>query len=692
MNRNVIIASAFVVAAAGALGLRFGLPAYAEYKVGQVLDAHIAKLPEPSQGMYAGLSLDYWNDRLELSQLQLPIYLPNPMGQPLPAIINVEGIVIDGYDLDALDAARETGTASAAPLIRQVAWDSFTVRGQSGSGSTGSGPAGNGAAGRIDGIRDLTMDLLTGGVIALAFDEMRQEDLSARIPPDMAGGVTVTGTIAAVSLSGAGPDGMAAVGIDGVALTGTEMISGTEGSRTAQVRTEHIGLAGWKRGKGNAAGTIANLQVRDIRLALDLTLEAEPTGQISGPITVALKSYELVNMRYDPFTLDAWASLSDVLADDDVEPVQMASAAETMLTALERARTLDTGFERASIRTMETKVGGISAFVMDQLDIHDARGLRGGRFEILGYHVTDASGPDVTIAEYSGTIGDFADLPDWARMVFGRPITADSLATAAAWAEARPIGELLPDVDLGTFIMKGMRVTAVDEPPLDIGLFAIDRMTTTRAGTVDVAVRMEGIRAPVRGSLEAVPDAATILQMLKANGIEDLSIDMGLSIQASLTDSTGRATVRLAGEDLADVNATVNLAEIDYEQVRQKSPEQLRTVLLTSQLVRAELVVGDLGLRRLFLQGQAAQRPGATADTVGAQFGAMAEQTGASMGTDAARAIGQQLAAFITHGGSLLIQTGLVKPLPVFELMGLQRQPPAQIIDLLGITATHSGP
>lgn len=689
MNRNTAIACVFVLAAAGALGARFGLPAYAEYSVGRALDAHIAALPDPSQGAHSGLSLDYWNDRLELARLQLPVSLPNPTGDPMPTIITVEGITIDGYDLPALQTALATGAASAAPLISQVTWTGFTLR-----SPTADFRFAEGTAGRIDGISDLAFNPSTGAVTALSFDAMQQEGLTANVPVVMTGGIVLTGRISAISLSGVTPGSVKSVLVDGFTATGAKQPSETDAAATmvAQIAFDRMAIADWMRATGDGAGTLGSLVLDNVGVEIELPALPDSNNPLIGPIHYDVVHYELVNMRYDPFTLKVWQKLAPAMGETEPEPAQLAEFAEMFLTFFERAKSLDTGYERASISGLAMKLGAMSAATIDSVMIHDVHGLKAGRFEILGHHGTEPDGTEVRIAEYGGGGSDLSDLPDWARMVFGKPITIDSLAAGAAWADARPIGELIPDLDFGTFQMKGMQVTATGTPAMNVDLLAIDSMRITRRGYVEFTFRMEGIDAPLNGAPNPLPQVDSALQILRANGVEDVRLDMGLSLQASLTEGTGHTTVRLAGDDLADVSLAVDLTNVDFEKIRRTPKPQRSMVVATSDLAKMRLVLTDLGLRGLLLKAQAAERPGTNAETIGAQFGAMAEQTGASMGTDATRAIGQQLAAFITHGGSLLIETGLPVPLPITKLMRLQRQPPARIIETLGITATHTAP
>ncbi len=691
MNRNVVIAGIFILAATGALVARFGLPAYAEYKVGKALDAHIAALPDPSQGAHAGLSLDYWNDRLELARLQLPLDLPNPHGAALPLVIDIAGIVVDGYDLAALERILETGTARAgpAPLISRGSWSGFTVMTQAGRLQAGSG-----LAGRIDGITRLEVDMATGAVTDMSFDAMHQTDLAVQATSEMTGGPSLDGSISTLSLSGASIDRIATMTIEGLLYARLpDAAPGEEKAQApARIALERLAISDWTRPTGNQAGTLGKLLLSNFRISGTGGSKAPQPEMLTGPAALSIASYELSDMRYDPRALEYWWAFDDVLGDTRERSAQFADLAERFLTAFERTRDLDTGVGMATAKALSLTINGKSPLTIDEVVVRDVRGLKGGTFSLTGYQAMEPDGTRIRIDEYSGTVGDLTHLPEWAREIFGRPVTVDGLKQAAAWADARPIGELLPDLDFGTFTMKGMHVTSDDQSAVSIALAAIDHMRTTRDGDVDLAFRMEGIRMPIAAKVTGMPQAASTMQMLAANGITEISLDTGLAMQVSLVEGTGNATVRVAADQLVDVILTTELTDVLFEYIRRTPPARRGPAALSSAVRTIRLTLRDLGLRELLLQGQVAQRPGATVDMIGAQLGAIAEQTGASMGTDAARAIGQQLAGFITRGGGLVVETGITTHLSIKQLLELQGQPPARIIDRLGITATHTAP
>lgn len=698
MNRTKVLIGLFLLAVVGLLGGRFGLPWLVEQQVAAALDDHIAGLPDATGARYAGLSLDYWNDELRLTELRLPVDLPGPDGRPYPALVSVRGIHVDGYDWPRLEAALQTGLAgtSGDPLIRQVSWRGVTVEGQAIGDALGTG-----GEGRLDGMRGLLFDPADGAVKSVSFDALTLEDMVATPSPAYLGREESPDVHVAVSsavVTGWRGDGLDSIVLTGIAASAVDT-SSAESEGSAEMKLEGLSVTDWQSGDSGHVGA-ASLTGLSVTLNLPESVQVADSPEVArimrGPLSLALQSYRLEDVRYDPRVLDVWRALIRDLAARDPEtkpePEVLIVHLDSFLVLMERARDLDLGTGLAEMVGLKADFGDAASLRMERFEFRDAYGLRGGSFDVRGFSQKGQDDISIGIARYHGKTGDYSALPAWLRTVFGKPLGTDSLEKARAWAAGKPLAELVPVVDLGSFAMEGMDVSGPDGNPVRIDLTTIERMRIGEDGLVEVAFRMDGISAPLEGGSSAPPQAAMLLQMLKANGVEDLRLGTAFALKAGLADNTGALALGMSGEGLAELMAEVDLTAVDFEKLRAAPAPQRNMVALSSNLARAQVILTDEGLRKLLLESQAAQRPGATAEMIGAQFGAMAEQMGASMGTDASRAIGQQLAAFITSGGMLELSTGLQDPLPIIRLLGLQRQPPASIIGTLGLSARHTAP
>lgn len=698
MNRTKVVIGLFLIAILGVLGGRFGLPWLIERQVAAALDDHIAGLPDSTGARYAGLSLDYWNDELRLTELRLPVDLPGADGSVYPALVSVRGIHVDGYDWPRLETALQTGWTGAPGelLIRQVSWRGVTVEGQASGEALGSG-----GEGRLEGMRDLVFDPADGAVTSVSFDALSVEDMVATPSPAYLG--SKEGLVVHIALPSAVATGWRGDGADSIVLTGIAASAvgtasaGVEGS--AEMTLEGLSVTDWQSGDSGHVGA-ASLSGLSVTLNLPESVQVADNPEVArmmrGPLSLALQGYQMADVRYDPRVLDVWRALIKDLAKRDPEtkpePEVLIGHLESFLVLMERARDLDLGTGLAEMVGLKADFGEAASLRMERFELQDAYGLRGGSFDVRGFSQKGRDDNNVDIARYHGRTGDYAALPAWLRTVFGEPLSTDSLEKARAWAAGKSLAELVPVIDLGSFAMEGMDVIGPDGKPVRIDLTTIERMRIGDDGLVEVAFRMDGISGPLEGGSSAPPQAAMLMQMLKANGVEDLRLGTAFALKVGLADSTGALVLGMSGEGLAQMTAEVDLTAIDFEKLRAAPAPQRNMVALSSSLARAQVTLTDEGLRKLLLESQAAQRPGATAEMIGAQFGAMAEQMGASMGTDASRAIGQQLAAFITRGGMLELSTGLQDPLPIIRLLGLQRQPPASIIGTLGLSARHTAP
>lgn len=698
MNRTRIAIGLFLIAVLAVLGGRFGLPWLVERQVASALDDHIAGLPDPEGARYSGLALDYWNDQLRLDELRLPVDLPAPGGTAHPALVTVSGIFVDGYDWPRLEAALQSGaaTASGGPLVRAVSWDGVRIEGRADGASLGSA-----GEGRLEGLNAVTFDAADGALTSAAFDSLSLQDLVTTPSPAWTGmeeSIVIRAELPSVLVTGWHGDSADSIVLTGLAATAVETASdGSAGQ--GEVALDGFSVTDWQRGE---PGRIGKVTLSGLTMALDLpdklAKDSDPdvARAMKEPLSITLDSYELADLRYDRQALVIWRSVFEVLAarepGTEADPATIAGLLESYLVMMERARDLETGIGQATMVGLQANFGEAMLMRMDRFDIRDAFGLKGGSFEVAGLSQKVEGDVSVSIDRYHGETGDFSALPGWLRQVFGQPLAPDSLEKARAWAEGKTLVELVPEVDLGTFTMEGMDVLGPDGRPVRIDLFAIERMRISGEGLVEVAVRMDGISAPLEAGAGTPPQAAMLLQMLKANGIDEVLLGSSIALKAGLGDSTGSLAVGMSGAELADTLLEVGMTGLDYERLRTLPPEHRNAWVMTSRLANARITVLDRGLRTLMLESQAAARPGATAEMLGAQFGAMAEQMGASIGTDASRALGQQLAAFVTGGGKLEISTDLAEPLPMMELIGLRQQPPAAIIDLFGVTARHSAP
>lgn len=698
MNRTRIAIGLFLIAVLAVLGGRFGLPWLVERQVASALDDHIAGLPDPAGARYSGLALDYWNDQLRLDELRLPVDLPAPGGTAHPALVTVSGIFVDGYDWPRLEAALQSGaaTASGGPLVRAVSWDGVRIEGRADGASLGSA-----GEGRLEGLNAVTFDAADGALTSAAFDSLSLQDLVATPSPAWTGqeeSLVVRAELPSVLVTGWQGDSADSIVLTGLAATVVETAAAGSAAQ-GEFALESLSVAGWR---GGETGHVDKVAVTGLSIALDVPGDvvadgnAELVRAMTGPFAMKMDSYEVSDLRYDPQGLAIWRSNFEVLAAKEPgqqpDPAAVAGLLESYLVMMERARDLGTGIGQATVIGLQADVGAAASMHMDRLVIRDVFGLKGGSFEISGMSQKGKDGTSVTIERYHGATGDFSALPGWLRQVFGQPLAPDSLEKARAWADGKTLVELVPVVDLGTFTMEGMDVVGPDGKPVRIDLLAIDHMRISEDGLVELAFRMDGISAPLETGAGTPPQAAMLLQMLKANGIDEVLLGSSIALKAGLGDSTGSLAVGMSGAELADTLLEVGMTGLDYERLRTLPPEHRNAWVMTSRLANARITVLDRGLRTLMLESQAAARPGATAEMLGAQFGAMAEQMGASIGTDASRALGQQLAAFVTGGGKLEISTDLAEPLPMMELIGLRQQPPAAIIDLFGVTARHSAP
>lgn len=700
MNRTKVLIGLFLIAVTGLLGGRFGLPWLVERQVAAALDDHIAGLPDSTGARYAGLSLDYWNDALRLTELRLPVDLPKPGGASYATLVTVRDIRIDGYDWSALEAAFRTGNATAdtSPLVRQVDWSGIVLEGQA-DGE----PLGGSGAGQLDGLNAVEFSPADGAVTSLGFDALILQDMVMTPSPAYLGGGE--DLVVRAELPSAVLTGWSSRGADSIVLTGLAATAATTSSAdaegVAEFAVENLAVIDWEKGEPGTVGKISMTGLTEmLRLPDNIMAGQGPemarVMEMQGAFRFSVESYELTELRYDPQVLVLWQTVIEVLAAQDPgskpDPSEIAGFLEAYLTIVERARDLQTGIGHAELIGFAADLGEATSMKMDRFEIRDMFGLKGGSFEVSGITQTGAGNVSASTERYQGHIGDLSALPSWLRTVFGTPLSTESPAKARAWAQDRTLAEMVPVFDLGTFRLEGLEATGPDGKPFRIDLLAIEHMRIGEDASAEIAFRMEGVSASLDGAGSAPPQAAMLLQMLKANGVEDLHLGTAFGLKAGLADDTGALALGLSGEGLADMAVEVDLTAVDFEKLRAAPAPQRNMVALSSNLARAQVKLTDEGLRKLLLESQAAQRPGATAEMIGAQFGAMAEQMGASMGTDASRAIGQQLAAFITSGGMLEVSTDLQTPLPIIRLMGLQRQPPASIIETLGISARHTAP
>ncbi|MDF1733821.1 MAG: hypothetical protein P1U37_00960, partial [Minwuia sp.] len=517
--------------------------------------------------------------------------------------------------------------------------------------------------------------------------------------------------LSSATVNGWRKDGADSILLSGLAATAAGSIPASSPASSpaaaegvAEFAIDSLSVTDWQKGAPGKIGTVGKVSMTGLSEMLQLPdnvlavqdPEVARMMQTQGPFLFSVETYQLTDLRYDPQVLALWQSLIEYLAAQEPgakpDPAELTEFLEAYLVILERARDLQTGIGHAGLTGMKARFGEATSVSIDRLDIREIFGLKGGSFEVAGISQQGAGDARSSIERYQGRVGDLSALPAWLRTVFGTPLTQDSLQKARAWAAGKTLAELVPVFDLGTFSMEGLDAAGPDGKPVRVDFFAIESIRVGADASVEMAFRMDGISAPLDSAAGTQPQAAMLLQMLKANGVEDLQLGTAISLKAGLADSTGALGIGMSGTGLAELTAELDLTGVDFEKLRHAPAQQRNMVALSSDLARARITLIDQGLRLLLLESQAAQRPGATAEMIGTQFAAMAEQMGASMGTDASRAIGQQLAAFITAGGTLEVSTGLQTPLPVIQLMGLQRQPPASIIDTLGITAIHSAP
>jgi|GEM_PF-6758503 len=700
MNRTKVAIGLFLIAILGLLGGRFGLPLLVERQVAAALDDHIAGLPDSTGARYTGLSLDYWNDELRLTELRLPVDLPKPGGAPYATLVTVRDIRVDGYDWSALEAAFRTGnaTADASPLVRQVSWSGIVLEGQA-DGE----PLGGTGAGQLDGLNAVEFSPANGAVTSLGFDALILQEMVLTPSPAYLDGVE--NLVVRAELPSAVVTGWSSRGADSIVLTGlvatAAATSSADADGVAELAVENLSVIDWKKGEPGTVGRISVTGLTEMLQLPDNIMAGQDPEMIrvmgmQGAFRFSVESYQLTELSYDPQVLVLWQSLIEVLAAQEPnskpDPSEIADFLEAYLTIVERARDLQTGIGHAELTGLAADFGEATSMTVDRLEIRDMFGLKGGSFEVSGITQKGAGDVSASIERYQGRIGDVSALPSWLRTVFGTPLSTESPAKARAWAQDRTLAEMVPVFDLGTFRLEGLEATGPDGKPVRIDLFAIERMRIGEDASAEMDFRMEGVSATLDGASSAPPQAAMLLQMLKANGVEDLRFGTAFALKAGLADSTGALALGMSGEGLAEMITEVDLTAVDFEKLRTAPAPQRNMIALSSSLARAQVRLTDEGLRTLLLESQAAQRPGATAEMIGVQFGAMAEQMGASMGSDASRAIGQQLAAFITSGGMLEVSTDLQTPLPIIQLMGLQRQPPASIIDTLGISARHTAP
>ena len=686
--KRIVLLGLFVAVLAAA-GLWFGLPYYAEEQFRSTLDSYAAGRGDDRVG-HEGARVDYWNDRAEIDRFTDRIDVSLGDGRSATLLVTLEGVSVEDYDLEALRLALAGEGSAERPLAERLSWQSVIVaRAADGAAIVEGGP---GAMERLTAAR-LSAPVLLGAA-DVGVRGVAQKDIRFALQGE---GFEAAGQLDSFALSEASSSGVKALelGPARFELTASDpawreplRVEGTSGRLSVQdivpgepmtfARAEHAGfLSQYVLPLQTEGGQETSEEMQTV------------TGQ------AGYESYLAEGGRFDPQGLLLFPALAAAVPEDgeDVDMAAVSSLLEGVVVLMERAVELETGAERTRIGGLVVDVGDLQKQSIGSIEVTGVRGLRVERAVALDQVQTDQFGNRSVTARTELTDMDLSDLPAYLRRIFGKPVTAESLAAAGDYFRDAPLTEAIPAFDLGHWLVEDQLIE-----PVTGGRVTIDRyeQTATRSdgqGAFDLAFELSGLEFGL-GQLDAgPPQAAQLAALLEAEGIErmrlDMAFDLGVGIGEGVIDIR---ELGLSAEKLGDAALALRLTGLDFEKLRAMPEEQRGAMMMQAGLAQAKVELTDEGLRRIAFRTFGAEND-AMAEQVAEGLAMQAMQTAQAMGGPRLAAIGDTVAAFLRQGGTLSVHTAVSEAVPILQVMLLsQQQGPAAAAEALQLEASHSAP
>ena len=679
-----LMVAALVLSAIGGLGIWFGLPVYAENQFRQSLDAWAASRPSGKAG-YAVAKLDFWAGRATIGSLTEVVVLR--CGKQVAQLeVTLNDLVIDGYDFQAADRAIRGAATAGDVLASRVSWQSiaFTNDDQAFKGQAGAGSIVNFAAEQVD---PLSLHNLQG----ISFDQFQQMPLEAVFEKD---DLTLTGTAGPFVVTGYNGKGFdeARLGAFEAGLTGGN-------DQTATMSWESMSAKRLVRGEPT---TLANAENLGFRARFDLapTLTDEQANRpLSGQPTrgaIGWDVYRIEDARFDENVVALYRSMIALLAQSDAEisEAQIAELAEQAVQTIERAEQLKTGAKLTLLENMSVNIAGLQEMKIERMLASDLSGLTFGRMESTGQHQKDALGNVSSLESSVMRDVDLTALPGYLRKVLGNPVTVESLERVVDFYRDSTIAEATPAISFGVWEARGQKVSTLDGQNISIDRIALDAFKANEEGDATLALSLEGMGLDLAGLPKGSnPQADMGIAVLKSQGIEQLKMNMGISVEFSPTRGELAMHEAVFGADgIASLKAVGLLGGINVEEMRDMPAEAMSGAMMATVISQLEVEFTDLGGRDIAfaLMGQQSD---AKPEDMAFGLSLQAEQMIGSLGSARAEQIAQAVAAFVLSGGAVLVRANPKTPAPLVQFMlKAQTEGPEAVLELLQAEAEHTLP
>ncbi|WP_416896559.1 MAG: hypothetical protein ACMVY4_13580 [Minwuia sp.] len=663
MKKVALLAIGLAVIAAG---VYFGLPAFADRQFRKALDVHVAARGSDAAG-YSDAAYDYWTGAARIGSFRDVVVLP--FGDAMLAVsVRIDGLAIDGVDLDALE------DATAGDVARSASWTGVVI-------SMGDGAVvATGGAGRMEALSLAG----TGGLYGpenIRFATLIQDPLDLVVASDGLSGTGRLGGIEVTDYAGSAIGRFSA----GPAALDLQASEGTRENRIA-MGWETLVLNGLARGEpatldsGEHRGMFVDFDVRD----------ADGTP-LKGRF--AYGAYAVEKARFDERVLGTYAAILKLAGEREGEPSpeETAAAIELVIASLERAVALETGAERFSLNDLAVEMPGVQEQHMDSISGGPVRGLSLTSVETLGQKQTDALGNRTSVRRSVITGVDLNGVPAYLREVLGAPVTAGSLKAAGDFFRTRPLADTVPPFDFGAWHSEDQTISTASSGTFHIERLSMDAMKADGQGNLEMSFSVAGIGVSLDSVPPASPEAVAIFEAMRADGIEEIELDVGVAVRAGLADGLIRVEkLALTADRLADLQFSAEVNGLDFEQLRGMPAEQRSQAMMLAPLSSAGVTLSDRGLRRLMLK-VVSGNSGAEADEVAHVLALQAEQIAAGFGSPRAVAIGETVAQFLLSGGEIRLAADITPPVPLLQLMlAAQTAGPGEVLEKMNVTAEHS--
>lgn len=667
------------LAVAAAAGVWFGVPIYADSEFRGALDAHFAEKSDAGAS-YKGAKLDYWNDRAEVGTV-IDVMTLEVGGEQLRFRVTFKDLVVEGYDLDAANTALAGADGKSEQIAERISWSGFTMTNETGGGTLA------GKAGAVSGVKVdmLNLENILKSV-GVEFASAEQADIGAAWQDGANSVNAVLGSLAASQIAS---DGIEAFDVADFRIDGVFVADQASGGFSTDMGS--FSYEGLRIGE---LISIRRFENNAVKLELNI-LTPSPGGGAPEPFTgkVSYETYLIENADINSTIFSFYPELFEIAKRPGGEPTpeEIAWFLEVLLSMMERAVANNTGMDLVQMTNFVMDFPKLQRQTIGRMEARDYRGFKLGSMEV---HDVEQTNPDGLTASYSSFKYeglDLSTLPAYLRKVAGGIVTLDSLTHAQAFYRDNTIAEAIPPITLGRWRLQDQVVTLPGETSFHIGDFSISPLRADVEGDVQFAMTVAGVTMPSDDLAELHPDAKAMIDILEAQGIEQIVVGYGVDITGNPTAGTINIDdLSVAMEKLGAINLSGKINGVDIEALRQLPQQAWSGPLLQSGISDVTIEVNDENLRAFAFNMLGEQR-GVAPDEITEQLATQAEQLAAQLGSERATAIGDVIVAFLRKGGSIKVTAAQGEPVLMEGIrMAMETQGPPAVLDLLQVEAVHT--